>query len=103
MYGDLWDQIREILRNHLRKINGLAHKPLGYRYTIPQSLLNDINMLDVIWANARGRIRESRELAPFYLLPPALGKREEIALLQGGPANPGSFVAGAPQSGPGPI
>ena len=28
-------------------------------------------------------IRESRELAPFYPLPPALGKRERIALLQG--------------------
>jgi hypothetical protein len=45
--------------------------------------------------------RESRELAPFYPLPPALGKREGIALLHGGPANPGSFVAVAPQSGPG--
>ena len=45
--------------------------------------------------------RESCELAPFYPLPPALGKREEIALLQGGPANPGSFAAVAPQSGPG--
>jgi hypothetical protein len=29
--------------------------------------------------------RESRELAPFYPLPPALGKREEIALLRGSP------------------
>ena len=32
---------------------------------------------------------ESGELAPFYSLPPALGKRAGIALLQGGPANPG--------------
>src|SRR5215216_5754486 len=45
--------------------------------------------------------RESRELAPFYPLPPALGKRERMALLQGGPGNPGSFAAVAPQSGPG--
>ena len=44
---------------------------------------------------------ESRELASFYPLPPALGKREGMALLQGGPAYPGSFVAVAPQSGPG--
>jgi hypothetical protein len=28
-------------------------------------------------------IRESRELAPFYPLPPALGKRAGMALLQG--------------------
>ena len=38
---------------------------------------------------SRREFRESRELAPFYSLPPALGKRAGIALLQGGPANPG--------------
>jgi len=47
-------------------------------------LLNDINRLDVILAKARGPdFRESRELAPFYPLPPALGKRAGMALLQG--------------------
>ena len=86
----------------MRDFNGLARKPLCYRYTIPQSLLNDINMLGVIWAKCSlPEIRESRELAPFYPLPPALGKREAMALLQGGPAYPGSFVAVAPQSGAG--
>ena len=43
---------------------------------------------------------ESGELAPFYPLPPALGKRAGMALLQGGRANPRSFCgAAAPQSG----
>src|SRR6476619_1569001 len=44
-------------------------------------------------------IRESRELAPFYPLPPALGKRERMALLQG-PGKSGVICGAAgPQSG----
>ena len=34
-------------------------------------------------------------LAPFYPLPPALGKRAAMALLQGGRANPRSFCGAA--------
>ena len=45
--------------------------------------------------------RESRELAPFYSLPPALGKRAGIALLQGARQIQGHLWRLAPQSGPG--
>jgi hypothetical protein len=39
-------------------------------------------------------------LAPFYSLPPALGKRAGMALLQEGRRIPGHFV-GRPRSGQG--
>jgi hypothetical protein len=64
-------------------------------------LLNDFNGLHVIWAIGSGRIQESSELAPFYSLPSALGKRAAKALLQGGPGKSGSFAAAGPQSGQG--
>src|SRR4051812_30578844 len=41
---------------------------------------------------------KSGELAPFYSLPPALGKRARMALLQAEPANPpGIFGAAGPR------
>jgi hypothetical protein len=44
------------LQNQVRDFNGLARKPLCYRYTIPQELLNDINGLDGWSAIACGGI-----------------------------------------------
>jgi hypothetical protein len=59
-------------------------------------LLNDISILDGHLGNhSRPDSSATRQLAPFYPLPPALGKRVGMALLQEGRQIPGHFVAQA--------
>ena len=56
-----------------------------YRYTIPQELLSRFNNLAYCQATACGQIMLIRpKCAPFYPLPPALGKRAAMLFLTTG-------------------
>jgi hypothetical protein len=65
------------LPNEVRKINDLAHKPSGYRYTIPQGLFQQVQYLIRLCCTITcdGNSQVPSRVAPFYSLGPGFGKR----------------------------
>ena len=67
------------MQNQVRDFNGLARKPLCYRYTIPQNL-SIINKLLKFPATCLERINDPAKREPFYSFSRGLGKHETIQL-----------------------
>ena len=71
------------MQNQVRDFNGLARKPLCYRYTIPQNL-SEINKLLKFPATCLKATRDPAKRAHFYSFSPGLGKHERIQLCYSG-------------------